>query len=95
MKSGSSLTVKYPEKWKQFNLILQRTKPIVFMITRITNGRETIFNPNTLMKILSSLQSKTTKSLLLFTIRRAFSYKLFASETVLRCPKKGSRDHFL
>lgn len=64
------------EKWGQFHLILQRTKPNVFMITRITNGRDTILNPNTQMKTCSSLQFTTAKSLLLFGVRRAFSQTL-------------------
>lgn len=64
------------EKWGQFHLILQRTKPNVFMITRITNGRDTILKPNTQMKTSSSLQFTTAKSLLLFGVRRAFSQTL-------------------
>lgn len=83
------------EKWEQCHLILQRTKPFFFIITRITNGRDSILNPNTWMKTLISLQSKMAKSLLLLGIRRAFSHKLFAAETVLWFPKKGSIDHFL
>lgn len=83
------------EKWELFHLILQRTKPTVFMISRITNERDTILNSNTQIKTFSSLQSKTAKSLLLFGIRRAFSHRFFAYETVLWFPKKGSREHFL